>query len=310
MFLTPTTRKSLTRSIRSDPFGGLASKSVEQTLAQMTASAQQRLMRDRQEYGPLIGSGRVSPRVVQTGSMIFPLDDVQLFLAPPLEAPVGQSKMEDHYEAIMRELNAKNDEVAVLSAQRSDQDRTIQLAEAHLRTTESQVHVESQQRDLVVSMAKEVGTGQAEVFQPYERDNVEQTAQTSRMSSAIVDADNKVPVLEVLLHGSHVRTEEATQLLSGSVSSVFAFEGEALKLQHIISVRNEEMSHASKVNDEMKASWNQLTSANAALRAQLSIAEMAHSSEQRDSSMRVDEDLRLRGELTACLAREVVWKSE
>ena len=37
---------------------------------------------------------------------------------------------------------------------------------------------------------------------------------------------------------------------------------------------------------------------------------MVHSSEQRDSSMRFEDDLRIRGELTARIAREVVWKSE
>ena len=87
--------------------------------------------------------------------------------------------MEDHCEAIMQELTAKNHDVVVLSAQRSDQGRTIQLAEAHLRTIESRLHVESQQRGLVVSMAREVGAGQAEVFQQYERVKVDQAAQGS-----------------------------------------------------------------------------------------------------------------------------------
>ena len=51
------------------------------------------------------------------------------------------------------------------------------------------------------------------------------------------------------------------QALSGSVSSVYALEGEALELHHILSIQNEEMSHASMINDEMKTSWNHLTSA-------------------------------------------------
>ena len=98
MFLMPATRKSSTGSIRSDPFGGLASTSVEQSVAQMAALMQQRLMRDRQESGPLIGFGRVSPRVVQIGSMRLSLDDAQPALAPLTEAPIGQSRMEDRYE--------------------------------------------------------------------------------------------------------------------------------------------------------------------------------------------------------------------
>ena len=74
------------------------------------------------------------------------LDDVQPPMAPPADAPIGHNQMEDHSEAIMAELNAKSDEVAVLSAQRSFQDRTIQLAEANLRITESRLHVDDGQR--------------------------------------------------------------------------------------------------------------------------------------------------------------------
>ena len=83
---------------------------------------QRQFMRDGQEYGPFIGSGRMSPRLVHIGSMMLLLDDVQPPLAPPVEAPVGLSKMEDHYEAIMRDLNAMSDAVVALSDQRSDQD--------------------------------------------------------------------------------------------------------------------------------------------------------------------------------------------
>ena len=75
---------------------------------------QQRLMRDLQGYGPLIGLGRVSPRVVQIGSMIQSLDEAQ----PPLPP-------------------------------------------ANIRGTESQLHVVAQQRDLAMSLAREVGAGQS-----------------------------------------------------------------------------------------------------------------------------------------------------
>ena len=91
--LSPLTRKSSVGSVHSDPFGGVASTAAEQNAAQMATSMQQRMMRDRQEYGPLIGSGRVSPRVVQIGSMILPLDDVQPPLAPSAEAPEEQTKI-------------------------------------------------------------------------------------------------------------------------------------------------------------------------------------------------------------------------
>ena len=45
--------------------------------------------------------------------------------------------MGDHYAEIMKELNAKNDEVAFLDAQRSDRDAVIQDAEVHIRTAEA-----------------------------------------------------------------------------------------------------------------------------------------------------------------------------
>ena len=48
-------------------------------------------------------------------------------------------------------------------------------------------------------MAREVGTGQAEVFQQYERERLEQTAQAGRLSSAIATADRNVETLEVML---------------------------------------------------------------------------------------------------------------
>ena len=111
----------------------------------------------------------------------------------------------------MRELNVKNDEVAEVSTQRSNQSRTLQLAEAHIRTTESRLRVEAQQRDLAVSMAREVGAGQAEVFQQYERARLERTAQAGCLSSAVANADRKVETLEVMLRETHLRAEEATQ---------------------------------------------------------------------------------------------------
>ena len=61
-------------------------------------------MRDRQEYGPLIGQGRTSPRAVHISPMLLQLDDVQTPLPPPEVLPV-LTEMEVHYEQIMRELN-------------------------------------------------------------------------------------------------------------------------------------------------------------------------------------------------------------
>ena len=118
--------------------------------------------------------------------------------------------MRDRYDVTVRELNAKDDEVAELSAQKSKRDRTLQLAEAHIRTTESQVHDEAKQRDLATSMAREVGAGQAKAFLQYARERVEQTDQGGRLSSAAALADKKVETLEVVLRETHQRVEEAT----------------------------------------------------------------------------------------------------
>ena len=72
----------------------------------------------------------------------------------------------------MKELNAKNDEVAFFNAQRSDRDAVIPNAEAHIRTAEAALHLESQQRDVAISMAREVALGQYTVLLQYEYHNV------------------------------------------------------------------------------------------------------------------------------------------
>ena len=118
-------------------------------------------MRDRQEYGPLIGQGRASPRAVHISSTLLQLDDVQPPL-PPLEVQPASTEIEVHYEQITRELNMRNDEVVALSHQQCDQDRTIQYTEAELRNTEHRLKTEVRQRDVAMAMASEVSTGQAE----------------------------------------------------------------------------------------------------------------------------------------------------
>ena len=112
--------------------------------------------------------------------MVLPLVDVQPSLPPPAVVPAPQgslSIMEDHYEAIAGELHAKNNDIVAVCARRRGQGKTIQMAEAHLRNTETQLVSEPQQRDLAMSGAKEVNAGIAEVFQQYERAHVEQTAE-------------------------------------------------------------------------------------------------------------------------------------
>ena len=81
-------------------------------------------------------------------------------------------------------------------------------------------------------------------------------------------------------------------------------------LQSVVTVQSEKMSRASKVNEDTKASWNQLSDANSLLRAQLISLDVDRPSEQQDSSMRSPDEETLRGELAANLARESVWTNE
>ena len=53
-----------------------------------------------------------------------------------------------------------------------------------------------------------------------------------------------------------------------------------------------------------------MTTTSSTLRAQLNLVESTFTSEQRDASARLQEDLRLRNELSMCLGREAIWKQE
>ena len=181
--------------------------------------------------------------------------------------------MGSHCEEIMKELNAKNDEVAFLNAQRSDKDVVVQNAEAHIRTVEAALHFESQQRDVAVSMAREVATGQSAVLllyeQQIERQRVEQAAQASHPNTMYFDAERHIFSLEGLAQNANAKTEEYAQLLSGSVSTVYALEGETSRLQQTIVMHCEEIAHTTRYYEEMKGSCNCMTTTNHTLRAQL-----------------------------------------
>ena len=164
--------------------------------------------------------------------------------------------MADHYAEIMKELNAKNDEVAFLSAQRSDRDAVIQNAEAHIRSAEAALHLESQQRDVAISMAREVATGQSAVIvqveQRAECQMVEQAAQAGRITTLYTDAEQQIFTLEHMVRDAKAKSEESSQLLSGSVSAVYALEGETSRLQQTINMHREEIVQLKHSNDEMK----------------------------------------------------------
>jgi hypothetical protein len=98
--------------------------------------------------------------------------------------------------------------------------------------------------------------------------------------------------------------------LSGSVSAVYALEGETSLLQQIINMRCEEITQLTRANEEMQQSWTTRMTANATLRAQLSLAESSFTAEQRDASTRLQEDLRLRNELSVYALRDSILKHE
>ena len=106
------------------------------------------------------------------------------------------------------------------------------------------------------------------------------------------------------------KAEESSQLLSGSVSAVYALEGETSRLQQIINMRCEEITQLTRTNEEMQQSWATTMNTNVSLRAQLSLAESSFTAEQRDASTRLQEDLRLRNELSVYVSRDAILKHE
>ena len=62
--------------------------------------------------------------------------------------------MVNQYDEIMRELNAKNDEVASLNAHARGKDEAVFIAESRLRLEEAALHMESQQHEVAMSMAR------------------------------------------------------------------------------------------------------------------------------------------------------------
>ena len=111
-----------------------------------------------------------------------------------------------------------------------------------------------------------------------------------------------------MVRDAKAKTEEHAQLLSGSVSTVYALEGETSRLQQTISMHCEAIVQLNRSNEEMKESWNVITTTNNTLRAQLT--ESSFTYEQRDASAHLPEDLRLRNELSMYMSREATWKQE
>ena len=139
---------------------------------------------------------------------------------------------------------------------------------------------------------------------------MEQAAQADRITTMYANAEQQVFSLEDLVRETKTKAEESLQLLSGSVSAVYAPAGETSRLQQIINMRCEEITQLTRASEEMQQSWTATVTANATLRAQLSLAESSFTAEQRDASTRLQEDLRLRNELSVYASRDAVLKHE
>jgi predicted nucleic acid-binding Zn-ribbon protein len=133
---------------------------------------------------------------------------------------------------------------------------------------------------------------------------LEQAAQADRITIMYASAEQQIFSLEHVVKETKAKAEESSQLLSGSVSVVYALEGETSRLQQTINMRCEEITQLTRTNEEMQQSWTTTMNANVSLRAQLSLAESSFNAEQRDASTRLQEDVRLRNELSMCLSCE------
>ena len=96
------------------------------------------------------------------------------------------------------------------------QRRGFQLAEAHPRNTEVALQTESQQRELAMTMARKVPTGQAAVWREFEqqmeRAKAEQTAQASLIYS-VFDTDRNCGLLSGLLQEAQFKSTEFAQYI-------------------------------------------------------------------------------------------------
>ncbi|MFM7983382.1 MAG: hypothetical protein ACKPKO_29070, partial [Candidatus Fonsibacter sp.] len=89
-------------------------------------------------------------------------------LAPPVHPPGPDASVESQVDASMRELMAKNDQVKSMEALAKGREEFAFLAEARLRAGERAFYFESENNEVVVSMAKEVGSGQYSVLRQVE----------------------------------------------------------------------------------------------------------------------------------------------
>ena len=120
---------------------------------------------------------------------------------------------------------------------------------------------------------------------------VEQASQAGRITTMYTDAEQQIFSLEHMVRDAKAKSEESSQLLSGSVSAVYVLEGETSRLQHTINLHCEEIAQLKRANAEIQQSWNATMTTNNTLSAQLNLAESSFTAEQRDASARLQEYL-------------------
>ena len=241
------------------------------------------------------------------------MDYVQPPSPPPDTTSMAPRTMGNHYAMSMRELSNKCEDMTELSFKDGRQQEAFQLAEDRLRHAEVRLAGVSQQRDLAISLAKEVGTGQAAVYQQSEIERNEQAAQTCRTNTIIADARAQVEYLGMMLQETRSQNVECTQLLSGSISSVYAPAGEVSSTKQLTLIRDAEVARVSSNNEELKMCWEQAVAANSSLRDRLSMAEalsQSRASPDPEIIMRLDDEPLFHAELSSSLARESQWNEE
>ena len=87
-----------------------------------------------------------------------------------------------------------------------------------------------------------------------EREKVEQAAQASHANSMLIEVDQHIFSLEYLVRDSKFKAEATSQLLSGSVSAVYALEGETSRLQQALYLKREDIVGAERVIEEISSS--------------------------------------------------------
>ncbi|MFM7984219.1 MAG: hypothetical protein ACKPKO_33345, partial [Candidatus Fonsibacter sp.] len=188
----------------------------------------------------------------------------------------------------------------------------MHVAESRLRSEEAALKMDSQQHEVAMSMAREVASGECSILRQFEHqlehEKAEQAAQAGRVDIVLRDAGYHINSLEELAHDSRMKAEEYSPLPSGSVSVVYTLEGETERLRQL--TKDEDIAQLQHLQGEMRTYFTEMCTSKAALRSQLIVAESVFSTEQRDSSLRLQHDPIIRRILAAYTRMESVWKSE